>query len=599
MTPYRLSGVVMTHPKRLAAAERLAGSAPPGRLRVVMDPDPGGRPSVLRTALAAWSAIEDGATHHLVLQDDMVLSEAFFERVSAAVTAMPDAALALFALWDSRNGAAVRFGALAGARWTPVVNEYFPCVAIVLPRAVAAGFVEYGRARLDAWPDDILMYRYLRDAGVPGFAAVPSLVEHEDLGSLAGNAFRGPRRSVCFLPGDRPGDESVRMPGPRVAPFFKNGVARCAVRLEAPGPERWLHLECESFLEGAGIPGERLDSAMLGLTEVADREAVRGTWLTAFTLGFVHRREGRGGDPDPGRDPVLAEALATIGPGGISHRCSDEQIATVREALAEVAGAGLAAGLAAGERLPARRSAPTGPAGTPAVGANGPAGTPAVGLTGAASPLGEHIARGLADKGFTVTPAGPGDRGPYRGLDALIDLRPLYGGERDPARVELRLLDRATGAVRGVRTLYTGDLYGPGCPRDSVIGRLVWDALRYQPLVVPESAADGPRPLRPLHTADLADALAHAVTAPPEEPAVLLPGGAPIGVRELAGLIRESVRPVPLETVAALSRRGAGRPGPVPDCPRLAGWKPVREVRRGLHDFAQWLAYEGIRYAPV
>ncbi|MFE0427232.1 hypothetical protein [Streptomyces sp. NPDC058953] len=360
MTSYRLSGAVMTHPKRLAAAEQLAGSAPPGALRVVMDPDPGGRPSVLRTAIAAWSAIEDDATHHLVIQDDLRLSDTFFERARAAVAAMPNAALALFALWDSRNGAAVRFGALAGARWVATVNEYFPCVATVLPRDVAAGFVDYGRARLDAWPDDILMYRYLRDSGVPGYAAVPSLVEHEDEGSLSGNAFRGPRRSVCFLPEDRPGDESVRLSGLRVAPFFKNGIAQCAVRAEAPGPERWLHLECESFLEGSGFRGERLDSAMLGLTEVADREAVRGTWLTAFTLGFVHRRDGRGGDLDPARDPVLAEALATIGPGGISHRRSDAEIAEVREGLAEVAGAGLAAGLAAGGGGPGPTAPPPG-----------------------------------------------------------------------------------------------------------------------------------------------------------------------------------------------------------------------------------------------
>ncbi|QDY76161.1 NAD(P)-dependent oxidoreductase [Streptomyces qinzhouensis] len=613
MTSYRLSGAVMTHPKRLAAAEQLAGAAPPGALRVVMDPDPGGRPSALRTALAAWSAIEEDATHHLVVQDDMLLSDSFFERAGAAVAAMPHAALALFALWDSRNGAAVRFGALAGARWVSAVNEYFPCVAIVLPRDAAAGFVDYGRARLDAWPDDILMYRFMRDNGIPGYVSVPSLAEHEDQGSISGNAFRGPRRSVCFLPGDRPADEDVRLSGLRVAPFFKNGVAQCAVRVEEPGPERWLHLECESFLEGSGIRGERLDSAMLGLTEVTDREAVRGTWLTAFALGFVHRRDGRGEAPDPARDPVLAEALATIGPGGISHRSSEERIAEVRDELAAVAEAGLTAGLAAGERRPARRPAaasPAGPVTAPAVAAGtvtartvtartAAVSTVAVGLAGGSSPLGEHIARGLADKGFTVTPAGPGTEGPPRGLDALVDLRPLHrAGGRAPAEIALRILDRATGAVRTTHTLYPGDLYGPGCPRDSVIGALVWDALRYQPLKVTEPPEAGPRPLYPLHTADLTDALAHALVSPPAERAVLLPVDEPLPVRAVAELVREAVRPVPLEGVPAARRRSAG-PGPVPRAPRLPGWKPVRELRQGLHGFAQWLAYEGIRHAPV
>ncbi|MEU5976684.1 hypothetical protein [Streptomyces sp. NPDC047315] len=566
-----------------------------------MDPDPGGRPSVLRTALAAWSAIEEDATHHLVVQDDMLLSETFFERARAAVREMPEAALALFALWDARNGAAVRLAAMSGARWVGSVNEYFPCVAIVLPRRVATGFVEYGRQRLDAWPDDILMYRYLRDRGIPSYVSVPSLAEHEDRGSISGNAFRGPRRSVCFLPDDRPGNEGARLTGLGVVPFFKHGVAQCAVRQDGPGPERWLHLECESFLEGSGIRVQRLDSAMLGLTEVRDREAVRGTWLTAFALGLVHRRDGRGGALDPDADPVLAEALATIGPGGISHRRSEEQIAEVRDGLARVARAGLEAGLTAGERrTPAGRG--------PRAARTGPA--HAVGLVGGASPLGEHLARGLADRGCRVTALGtegghpaPGGRTP--GLDAVVDLGPLHHhGERAPASVVVRLLDRADGTVRSTHTLHTGDLYGPGCSRDSAIGRMVWSALRYQPVVVTEPP--GPD-LRPLHTADLVDAVAHAVTAPVRERAVLLPVGSPLGVREVADAVLEAVRPVPLEAVAAADRQGRrGRQDRgdrldglgLPGLPTLEGWKPTRELRHGLHTFAQWLAYEGIRHAP-
>ena len=234
MTRYRLSGAVMTHPKRRAAAERLARSAPPGALQVVMDPDPAGKPSVLRTALCAWEAIEDGATHHLVVQDDMILSDTFYARARAAISELPHAALALFALWDSRNGAAVRFGAMTGARWVGAVNEYFPCVAIILPREVATGFTEFGRRHLDSWPDDILMNRYLHAHGIPSYVSVPSLAEHEDHGSISGNAFRGPRRSVCFLPQDVPGREDLRLTGLRVLPFFKQGVAQCAVDLPCP-----------------------------------------------------------------------------------------------------------------------------------------------------------------------------------------------------------------------------------------------------------------------------------------------------------------------------------------------------------------------------
>src|SRR5215213_2842171 len=107
----RVTGAVMAHPQRLERARELAG----GVLDVVTDPDPGGQPSAFRTSLLAWSSIPDRSTHHFLLHDDMALSNTFFERVHEAAEQMPEAALALFAFWNSRNGAAVRQGALAGA----------------------------------------------------------------------------------------------------------------------------------------------------------------------------------------------------------------------------------------------------------------------------------------------------------------------------------------------------------------------------------------------------------------------------------------------------------------------------------------------------
>ncbi|MEO3973671.1 hypothetical protein AAFN69_07360 [Streptomyces sp. CAU 1734] len=555
-----------------------------------MDPDPAGKPSVLRTALAAWSSIEDGATHQLVVQDDMILSASFFERARAAVEAMPHAALALFALWDSRGGAAVRFGAMTGARWVGAVNEYFPCVAIILPRDVAAGFVEYGRARLDAWPDDILMYQYLRSRKVPAYISVPSLAEHEDHGSISGNAFRGPRRSVCFLPDDEPVNEAARLEGLRVLPFFKHGVAQCTVRVDGPGPERWLHLTCEEYLEGSGIRRERLDSAISRLTGADDPEAARGTWLTAFAMGFAHRRQGFGAEL--ASTPVLAESLATIGPGGVSYTRSEERIAELRDNLARIAGAALEAGLDAGGRPGSRVRVPG----------------PVITLLGGASPLGEHIARGLTDRGHTIARARGAD--PLRPGGAVIDLRPLRDGTA--AAVTVRLHDGAPGGM-SVHTLHTGDLYGPGCPRDSVIGRLVWSALRSRPMAVTDPP--GP-PLRPLHVTDLITALSAVVRNPPAERSLTLADPAPLSVREVAEAIRAAVRPVPVETVPTAGSTGpagaenAGNAGKAVNAgnaedtergetgSRPAGWKPEMDLHHGLHTFMQWLAYEGIQYVP-
>ncbi|MFI0709704.1 hypothetical protein ACH4SK_03425 [Streptomyces inhibens] len=574
MTRYRLSGTVMTHPKRRAAAESLAQAAPPGALRVVMDPDPGGRPSVLRTALCAWSAIEDGATHQLVVQDDMILSDTFFERARAAIKEMPDAALALFALWDSRNGAAVRFGAMTGARWVGAVNEYFPCVAIILPRRVADGFVAFGRRHLDSWPDDILMYRYLRANGIPSYVSVPSLAEHEDHGSISGNAFRGPRRSVCFLPSDMPGREETRLTGLKVLPFFKHGVAQCAVRLDGPDPGRWLHLDCAQYLEGCGVRVERLQSAIAGMAEAATPAAAKGTWLTAFTMGFVQRREGlgRAGEPDP---EVLAEALATVGPGGISHAQPEERIAELRDELARIARAGVEAGGEAAGRPRTRRTA---------------AGPCRVGVLGAGTPLGEHLVRGLADDGHQVTALGPG-RQAEQTLDAVLDLTALGASPgADGSRITLN-----SPSHEGVCIVRTGDLYGPGCPHDSRIGRMVWDALRSRPLTFEEPPG---ALLRPLHTSDLVGGLSAMLRTPPSERAIGLADAATCTVAEMAQAVRKAVRPVPIADRAAPSEAPGARAKEAEWPPPPPGWKATTDLTYGLHTYAQWLAYEGIHGAP-
>ncbi|MFB7450982.1 hypothetical protein [Streptomyces sp. NPDC056194] len=544
MARQRLSAVVMTHPRRREAAEKLALSAPSGRLRVVMDPDPTGTPSVLRTALAAWSAVEDGATHQLVIQDDMVLSESFFDRVRSAVEARPDAALALFALWDSRNGAAVRMGAMAGARWVGAVNEYFPCVAIVLPRRHAEGFAAYGRQRLGGWPDDILMHRYLRDQDVSRFVAVPNLTEHEDRGSISGNAFRGPRRSVCFLPKDESGQEDRTLTGLTVLPFFKYGVAQCAVRVPGPGPERWLHLDTEQYLEGAGLPASSLRPPGAGTAE-AD---VKGTWLTALAMGFEAARSGIAA---PATE-AYEEALATIGPGGISNNATEEHIARRREPLAEVAGRALEAGREAAAGLrprPRRRS----------------------GLVwqGAANPLGEHLARRLADRRVRA--------------DAVIDLTRLRS-------VRPHLTVHPHGDPYPY-TLSVGEVYGPGCSPRTPIGRMVWDALRSRPVTV---EGDPDAEVHAVYVHDLADAIAAVLRTRPEGRALTVAPREPCTAGELAQSVHESVRPVPIRT-APRAEPGWHTP---PDHARPAAWTPATSRARGLHAFAQWLAYEGILLEP-
>ncbi|MEW2069180.1 hypothetical protein [Streptomyces sp. NPDC007346] len=549
MARQRLSAVVMTHPRRRAAAEKLVLNAPPGQLRVVMDPDPTGTPSVLRTALAAWSAIENGATHQLVVQDDMTLSEFFFDRVRSAIEELPDAALALFSLWDSRNGAAVRWGAMAGSRWVGAVNEYFPCVAIVLPRAVAEGFVAYGRPRLGGWPDDILMHRYLHAAGIPRYVAVPNLAEHQDQGSISGNAFRGPRRSVCFLPEDRPGSEGRTVSPPSVLPFFKYGVAQCAVRVPGPGPERRLHLDTEQYLRGAGLPASLLRPPGAGPAE-AD---VRGTWLTALAMGFEAARAGL---PAPSSESeAYAESVATIGTGGISNTSTEEHLAQRREPLAETARLALAAGR---EAAAAHRAGPR------------PQRQGSLAWRAAGNPLGEHLARRLADL--------------RECSDAVIDLTRLQ--DADPT-VTISPHDDPTPY-----TLAVGEVYGPGCSRHTPIGRMVWDALHSHPVTV---AGSPDAEVHPLHVNDLADAIAAVLRTRPANHGLAAVPEKPYTAAQLAEAVHGTVRPVPVRVVPD---EEPGWHTPDGGAERPPGWAPSTALPRGLHTFAQWLAYEGVLLEP-
>lgn len=563
-----LSGSVLTHPARGDAASRVLAQAPPGALAVVTDPLPSGPPTVLRTALAAWEAIPSSATHHLIVQDDMLLSTTLFERAQLAIEAMPQAALALFSLWDSRNGAAVRLGALSGARWVASVNEYTPCAALILPRAIAAGYVDYLRSHSWTWPEDIMMSRYLRSENVPCLIAVPNLAEHNDVPSIAGNSFRGPRRSACFVPADRPGGEDRAHTDLPVVPFFKNGRAQCVVRLEGSQPPRWLHLETAAHLRGAGIPDRELRPRLGRLMKGLDPQAVLGTWLTAYALGWQTPKTGRDVDT-----AVVTEALRTIAVGGMSHYVAAQHINDAEELFTEVAQIAVEAG-----RTTAPKSRQAGAR---------------LRVLGADGPLGEHLVRLLADRGHPVTViSSHPPNGTQWGVRYLVTQTPVTSGEGD-AVIDLRQLDDAQTTAAG-RTVVirpggpgqaeirhdVGHLYGPGCGPRSVIGAMVWAALQSKPITISDATPDV---VRPRHIQELADLVLTVITGRSTAPAPEYP------VRELAKIVT-LVRPTPVHDL----RTTASAPAPPARAPHQDG-----DLRFQLHHFSQWLAYEYTETDPA
>ncbi|SDH16793.1 hypothetical protein SAMN05421505_11243 [Sinosporangium album] len=603
----------MTHPKRFTWAQKVAAAVRGRALSIVMDPDPNGTPSALRTSLAAWSTIEPGATHHVVVHDDMVLSDTLFERAENAIRAMPHAALALFAFWNSRNGAAVRIGALTGSRWVSAVNEYTPCTALILPRDVAAGYVEFAGKLHGTWPEDVLMYRFLRLAGVRTFVGVPNLAEHEDLNSLSGNDFQGLRRSACFPSLDASGSEPVEDPvldSLSVVPFFKNGRAQVALRVPGSRRPRWQNVECEQYLERLGTPAAVLRPRRLVSVPGVDTAAVRGTWLTAYALGLAagiteaEREAGPyGARPDP---MVVEQALATLGPGGLCHVLPAGALNELPERLGELVRTGVTAGREAADRL-------TSPGGAVRRDRRGQR----VAVLDGNSPLGEYLTRGLADRGHRVTSVGsrtpdgahPDIEYAVADLDEPEELsRALAGsawvvditGLTAPAAAEPLPLPEGTVRIRklgdgsretaadGSWTLHPGELYGPGCSRGSRLGRMVWDALLNRPI---DTGDDGVAELRLLHVKDLADVVSAVLEGHLDDRELVVANDVPHRVGDLAEVIRRIVRPV---LISPPGPAGAAEGEPVP--PSATPCLPLRDgvvdVEYGIHTFAQWLAYE-------
>jgi len=561
-----LTASVLAHPSRVEHARRLVERAPDGLFSLVLDPDPDGPPTALRTVLAAWSSIDPGATHHLVVQDDMILSPRLVERAWQAAAAMPGAALSFFSLWDSRNGGAVRLGALAGTRWVAAASEYTPSAVLLLPREVAEGYVDFVRQHLGTWPDDILMHQYLREAGIARFVAVPNAAEHADIPSIAGNRFRGPRRSACMPAQDLPGStEDSRLVGMSVIPFIKHGRAQCSVRAPESAPGRWHDIPTERYLSGLGIPPARLYREFPATGAGITREV----WLTGFALGAVRQLDigavVSGEHLAPDRSTVCA-ALATIGPGGLCHERPEREIEELRDTLAETAGRGFEAGDRLGSQM---RGGTTSAAAGPAV---------RIGISGGAGPLADYVIRGLRDHGWQVMAITEKDLA----CDVVFDLN--HAQPHPTGAGEIAVAWNTTQR----QLLPVGDLYGPGCSPQTWIGLLVFAAVLGRSLLL----TDDPATLvHPLHVEDLVSMLHWVVRTRPLGAILNPPRPRPQRLGEIAECTQKAVRPVRLEFAV----KAHAQPGPAPHTVVDEGFV---ELGFGLLTFAQWLAYETARMPP-
>jgi hypothetical protein len=323
-----ISAAVMAHPSRLPHVRRMIALHQGLDWQVAVDPEPGKPYGSLRTATLAWSLAPAWATHHLVVQDDVVLVPDFERRLAAAVALHPASALSLFVDWNSCTSAAARIAALSGARWFESADGHVPSQALVMPAGLARGFAAFADGHWVDGSDDTTLLAYLGHEHTLSLCCVPSLAEHCDGASLLGHDYHGSRKSVCLLGPEHdaptPGDAGPLVTDlPRLPAFHCHEAFmfwRCRHAGGAGSPSRYV----SELPERGGADG-LVASVAWQLASGCDADlaaAIHGGVPTLATLlatviwlGLIASRQPGAGVPGLAADPVAAEAMATMVPG--------------------------------------------------------------------------------------------------------------------------------------------------------------------------------------------------------------------------------------------------------------------------------------------
>lgn len=188
-----LSVAVMARSGRQAGARALAAQLTDVPVRIVSGRSVGeGDPiTPSRVAKVAWQPWTRTASHHLVVQDDVVLHPEFLRQVKDAVAARPDAVLSFFTEWGSYTSHALRVAAFSGRPWVAQPDDYLSTIAMAMPAGIARAFAESIDSQSPA-PDDETVFDFVRAHQLPHFASNPNLVQLAGPGDAS--------RATAFLP---------------------------------------------------------------------------------------------------------------------------------------------------------------------------------------------------------------------------------------------------------------------------------------------------------------------------------------------------------------------------------------------------------------
>ncbi|WP_158715815.1 hypothetical protein [Streptomyces sp. NRRL B-1381] len=385
-----ISAAVMHHPGRVDHLPSLLASLEPLPAQVVVDPEPFGIRSPLRTAKLAWAAVPASATHHLVVQDDVLLCHDFAAALESLVVERPRHGLALYSNWNSpQNSYLVRRAAATGSPWAPLSPwEWTPTLALLLPAKDARHLAEY----LRSFPDDVkdddeMISAFCRRRGIPVIAPVPHLAQHQGIDTLAGH--HGSFRATVFEPRPAPRRTSAaqddleagltrRAHVPGTYDYTVELVdSTCLIRYLRPGTGEpvghhfgwyWHDSAALSGLDRDRITAE-FDTYLVGeraMPALPAHLAIE-VWVACYLLGAdawgSYPLERTAPSLRSGATPWLAPAVASWLAAGLSVEDAREMNDATRAALVELGCAAVARGRLSAPGDPRTRPGDTGPEG--------------------------------------------------------------------------------------------------------------------------------------------------------------------------------------------------------------------------------------------
>lgn len=146
-------------------------------------------------ALKAWTRPKSGATHQLVLQDDIVICRNFVKTVERLCELRPNHPLSLFTMRKGSADAIER-----GTQWVQVEYGVWG-QATVLPTSLIPKMLRWNRENVheDYRMDDSRISLWMEANRIPAFAPAPNIVDHLDGHSVVGHKTPLSRKSRSFI----------------------------------------------------------------------------------------------------------------------------------------------------------------------------------------------------------------------------------------------------------------------------------------------------------------------------------------------------------------------------------------------------------------